>query len=299
MKNNSVRISLIVIISFSFQFCGQNENSQGGNDEDSYKTTTIGKQKWMSENLNVDCFQNGDPVPEAKSIEQWIKAYEEQRPVYCYFKFDEEYGKKYGKLYNGFAIMDERGLAPKGFHIPNEREVISMLKVMGEVDEISNKMRIFTNKNLGDYLRDKDKWKVSADHNLDGKVDAEDSIYYFKQIEETTAKIASLQSISNLFSTDNAEKDSAKVVNLQNYGFNALPAGVCGGKDMGRMKEKYLSKEVSFFTGDAALTIFWIKTVKSNSNKYNTGLILNAFYAQDFDGEAGPGLGLSVRCIHD
>jgi uncharacterized protein (TIGR02145 family) len=285
--------------SLLFQFCGQNGNSQGGNSEDSYKTTTIGKQTWMSENLNVDCFQNGDPVPEAKSIEEWITAYEEQRPIYCHFKFDKEYGKKYGKLYNGFAIMDERGLAPKGFHIPNEGEVISMLKSMGEFDETFKRMRIFENKNLGDYLRDKDSWKVSADHNLDGEVNSEDSIYYFNKITETNSVKVTLKAMRSMLLGEPVAKDSVKVKNTQNYGFNALPAGVCGAKDVFRNKEKFLNKEKSFFTGEGAMTIFWVKKLKDTSNKYNTGLILDAFYAQDFGGEAGPGLGLSVRCLRD
>ena len=32
---------------------------------------TIGNQLWQSENLNVDKFRNGDPIPEVKTYEEW------------------------------------------------------------------------------------------------------------------------------------------------------------------------------------------------------------------------------------
>lgn len=33
-------------------------------------TVTIGNQVWMTKNLNVDKFRNGDPIPEAKTDEE-------------------------------------------------------------------------------------------------------------------------------------------------------------------------------------------------------------------------------------
>ena len=39
-----------------------------GNDGKKYRTVKIGNQIWMTENLNVDHFRNGDPIPEVKSV---------------------------------------------------------------------------------------------------------------------------------------------------------------------------------------------------------------------------------------
>ena len=50
-----------------------------------YTMVGIGNQTWMAENLNVDIFRNGDPIPEAKTNEEWIKAGEEGKPVWCYY----------------------------------------------------------------------------------------------------------------------------------------------------------------------------------------------------------------------
>src|SRR5690606_1972585 len=73
---------------------------------------TIGNQVWMSENLNVDRFRNGEPIPQARSNEEWKKAGENHQPAWCYYQGDPNNDAKYGKLYNWYAIKDERGLAP-------------------------------------------------------------------------------------------------------------------------------------------------------------------------------------------
>ena len=96
-----------------------------------YKSVIIGEQEWMVENLNVDHFHNGDPIPEAKTDEEWIKAGEEQKPAWCYYDNDPENGKKYGKLYNWYAVNDPRGLSPKGWHVSNDEEWIKLTFYLG------------------------------------------------------------------------------------------------------------------------------------------------------------------------
>jgi uncharacterized protein (TIGR02145 family) len=82
----------------------------------------IGNQEWLTENYNVDHFRNGDIIPEVKSDEDWGKAGDLRQPAWCYYDNNPENGKKYGKLYNWNAVNDPRGLAPKGWHIPSEKE---------------------------------------------------------------------------------------------------------------------------------------------------------------------------------
>ena len=82
----------------------------------------IGNQEWLTENLNVDHFRNGDIIPEAKSEEDWGKAGDLRQPAWCYYDNNPENGNTYGKLYNWNAVNDRRGLAPKGWHIPSEKE---------------------------------------------------------------------------------------------------------------------------------------------------------------------------------
>jgi len=80
----------------------------------------IGSQSWSSRNLDVDHFNNGDKITEAKNIAEWAKLEYEKKPAYCYYNFDPGHRLKYGKLYNGFAVRDQRGLAPKGYRVPTK-----------------------------------------------------------------------------------------------------------------------------------------------------------------------------------
>ena len=99
---------------------------------DEYKSVIIGKQEWMVENLNDNHFRNGNPILEAKSEEEWIKAGKEQSPAWCYYDNEPENGEKYGKLYNWYAVNDPRGLAPEGWHIPSDDEWSQLIDFCGE-----------------------------------------------------------------------------------------------------------------------------------------------------------------------
>ena len=77
---------------------------------------------WMSKNLNVSKFKNGDVIPEAKSQAQWSAAHRDKKPAWCYYNNDPKNGERYGKLYNGYAVLDSRGLAPCGWRISSEND---------------------------------------------------------------------------------------------------------------------------------------------------------------------------------
>lgn len=105
------------------------------------KTVTIGNQVWIAENLNVDKFRNGDPIPQAKTDEEWIDAGINKQPVWCYYKNDPANGVKYGKLYNWYAVNDSRGLAPEGWHIPTNEEWKGLIDYLGGNNIAGGKMK--------------------------------------------------------------------------------------------------------------------------------------------------------------
>lgn len=82
----------------------------------------FGNQVWMTKNLDVDRFRNGDLIPEVKNAKQWEKAAKNKKAVFCFYEYDSKNGKVYGKLYNWYAVNDPRGLAPNGYHIPSDAE---------------------------------------------------------------------------------------------------------------------------------------------------------------------------------
>jgi len=97
----------------------------------SIKTVNIGTQKWTTENLNTSTFRNGEKIMEVTSMMEWEKAAKERIPAYCHYDYDTANASKYGKLYNWFAVTDPRGLAPKGFHIPSDKEYTDMINLLG------------------------------------------------------------------------------------------------------------------------------------------------------------------------
>jgi uncharacterized protein (TIGR02145 family) len=109
----------------------------GVTDVVAFKSVKIGNQIWMSENLNVSHFRNGDPIPEAKTNEEWVKS----SPAWCYYENDPKNEVKYGKLYNWYAIMDPRGLAPDGWSIPDAIAWDILNKTLGGIADAGKKMK--------------------------------------------------------------------------------------------------------------------------------------------------------------
>ena len=121
MKKVSLILSAVMMTAMMLSSCGGDASAE----------VTIGKQVWMSENLNVDKFRNGDPILEAKTDEEWEKAGENKQPAWCYYDNDPANGEKYGKLYNWYAVNDKRGLAPVGYHIPSDAEWTELEDFLG------------------------------------------------------------------------------------------------------------------------------------------------------------------------
>lgn len=94
-------------------------------------TVTIGSQVWMSKNLDVNTFSNGDPIPEAKNFAEWKSAGDNKQPAWCYYGINVTNGAKYGKLYNWYAVADNRQICPIGWHVPSEAEWMVLIKYLG------------------------------------------------------------------------------------------------------------------------------------------------------------------------
>jgi len=130
MKKVSLILSAAVLTAMMLLSCGN-----------SSKELTIGSQVWMVENLNVDKFSNGDPIPHVKTDADWEKADKNKQPAWCYYDNDPSNGEKYGKLYNWYAVNDPRGLVPKGWHVPSDEEWTTLTDHMGGDDVAGTKMK--------------------------------------------------------------------------------------------------------------------------------------------------------------
>jgi uncharacterized protein (TIGR02145 family) len=111
----------------------------------------IGKQIWITQNLAVETFRNGVPIPHITSDDDWKEYGRIGKPAWCYYENSKDNGDKYGKLYNWHAVNDPRGLAPIGWHVPSIEEANELLIFTGvgrnEFDEF-----IFSEKLRGNFL---------------------------------------------------------------------------------------------------------------------------------------------------
>jgi len=100
-----------------------------------YDTCQIGQQIWMAQNLNEPHFRNGDPIKQAKTLDEWKKAGNTCTPAWCYYDNDSALGEKFGKLYNFYAVNDPRGLAPKGWALPANADFQKLLSTLRKIDK--------------------------------------------------------------------------------------------------------------------------------------------------------------------
>lgn len=114
----------------------------------------VGSQIWRNRNLDVSNFRNGDPIPEAKNASEWQVFCKTDKPAFVYLNFDPENGKKYGKLYNYHAVMDPRGLAPLGWHVPSKNDFEILISFLGGQFEAGKKMRAVAGWDIPDEYGD-------------------------------------------------------------------------------------------------------------------------------------------------
>ncbi|MGE0018907.1 MAG: fibrobacter succinogenes major paralogous domain-containing protein [Draconibacterium sp.] len=134
MKIHAVLFALVLTIANQI-------NAQTDHEGKIYPTVKIGQQVWMSENLSTGMFSNGDPIPEAKTEEEWVKAGEAGKPAWMAVPADANLGETAGKLYNGFTVTDPRGLAPKGWHIPTDEEWNNLAGSLGGKEAATLKLK--------------------------------------------------------------------------------------------------------------------------------------------------------------
>ena len=143
-------ILLTIIIASLFYSCSENKQETYQAAEDTIQTTKpeqvtyqsikIGNQEWMKKNLYVTTFSNGEPITEALTWDEWDDLSGRKEPCFCR-SVGKDFEKKYGFLYNWYAVNDPRGLAPKGWHIPSKSEWENLLGSLGSPGEAANKLK--------------------------------------------------------------------------------------------------------------------------------------------------------------
>jgi uncharacterized protein (TIGR02145 family) len=123
-QNSGVRPFRYFRLQSSFR-CGTSTVSDV--DGNNYNTVQIGNQCWTQSNLKVSKYRNGDNIPTGLNNSAW-----ESTTVGAYAIYDNNFVNDglYGKLYNHYAVMDNRGLCPTGWHVPTDGEWNVMVKYL-------------------------------------------------------------------------------------------------------------------------------------------------------------------------
>jgi len=142
--NGSIGIEdLLILLSEFATFCPVPEPVAGACgdlsavtfDGYSYPLVAIGSQCWFKENLRSAHYRNGDPIPGELSDAAWTSTTAGAQAVY---NEDPANLALYGRLYNGFAVEDSRGVCPAGWHVPSDQEWMELEMELGMTAEQAN-----------------------------------------------------------------------------------------------------------------------------------------------------------------
>ena len=122
--NQDFEISEITSITFG----NSGEGTVTDIDGNVYQTVMIGNQEWMAENLKVTHYRNGDAIPTGLSNSSWGNT---TSGAYAVYDNNQSYADTYGYLYNWYAVDDERGIAPEGWHIASDEEWMELEMALG------------------------------------------------------------------------------------------------------------------------------------------------------------------------
>jgi uncharacterized protein (TIGR02145 family) len=134
-----VLIFIVGLIVFFTNSCGRmSPETVTDIDGNIYHTVTIGNQVWMTENLKVTRYRNGDLIPNVSDTSQWRNL---PVGIYCNYENNPKNGLIYGRLYNWYAATDVRNIAPKGWHVPGIEEIETLVTYLGGDTIAAGKMK--------------------------------------------------------------------------------------------------------------------------------------------------------------
>lgn len=103
-------------------------------DGDEYNTISIGDQCWFAENLRSTRFANDESILGDLNELEWSEA-----STGAYSENDE--GLSFGHLFNGYSVIDPRGVCPIDWHVPTVDDWMQLVAHLGGTEVASTVMR--------------------------------------------------------------------------------------------------------------------------------------------------------------
>lgn len=92
-----------------------------------YQTVQIGSQLWMAENLRSGRYCNGDVIPNVQDSIQWGNL---NYGAWVHMNNNPSNEVPYGKLYNWYAVNDQRNICPCGWHVATDAEWNTLVRYL-------------------------------------------------------------------------------------------------------------------------------------------------------------------------
>ncbi|MFZ9388854.1 MAG: fibrobacter succinogenes major paralogous domain-containing protein, partial [Chitinophagaceae bacterium] len=126
-------------------------------DGNSYNTISIGKLRWMRENLRTTRYNDGSPIQGNLSNAAWESAHD---GAYAIYENNSQYDAVYGKLYNGYAVATGK-LCPLGWRLPTDRDWQDLESSIGMSSELLGVMG--GRGNMAGLLKEPGLWDPSGE----------------------------------------------------------------------------------------------------------------------------------------
>lgn len=135
-----MKIKIIVAL-LLMSGCSRIYYSDGGREisyhGDHYKIIKVGDQYWMSENLATKTYRNGKKIPFISDYKIWPEL---NTPGCGYYKNDTTFLRKYGMLYNWYAVNNGK-LCPAGWRVPSHEDWNRLEENLGGQSRSGGKMK--------------------------------------------------------------------------------------------------------------------------------------------------------------
>jgi uncharacterized protein (TIGR02145 family) len=116
--------------------CGDPVNYHGYD----YATVQIAEQCWFAENLRTELYSNGDAIPGELSEGEWSNTDSTNLGAQTIYTSNPANLADYGRLYNWYAVDDDRGLCLAGWHVPTDVEFMTLEMELGMSESEANGM---------------------------------------------------------------------------------------------------------------------------------------------------------------
>ena len=111
-----------------------------------YQTVWIDNKEWMSVNLSSTRYRDGTNISTGLTNTQWVNTNAGAYAIYPHTSIadlnsSDQVVKAYGLLYNWYAVNDNRGLCPPGWHVPSNAELLDLAEYVGTSTDAGGKLK--------------------------------------------------------------------------------------------------------------------------------------------------------------